>query len=346
MTSNAESNADHAPLPDLLGDFLGFTLAGCAPRPEVGALYNGIAWNWRGEGLLQLTPPLATTASPSIVVSAGVHGDETAPVELATKLIADLCSARMPLTCRLLVILGNIDAMRAATRYLDDDMNRMFGGRFHQFGTSREAPRAAALEQAVEAFYSLAHGERWHFDLHTAIRASVFEKFALLPATGGLAHEPMLEWIREAGLDAVLLHSGPSHTFTHYTASAHRARACTLELGKVRPFGMNDLAAFAVPMRALANQLGRRSEICAGVALPPVFRVIAQIEKHSDRFEFLVDPDVPNFTAFAVGTLIARDGDYRYEVTHPSERIVFPNPSVKPGLRAGLMAIERDVQAN
>jgi len=76
-----------------------------------------------------------------------------------------------------------------------------------------------------------------------------------------------------------------------------------------------------------------------------VFRVIAQIEKHSDRFEFLVDPDVPNFTAFAAGTLIARDGDYRYEVTHPSERIVFPNPNVKPGLRAGLMVVECDDQA-
>ena len=38
--------------------------------------------------------------------------------------------------------------------------------------------------------------------------------------------------------------------------------------------------------------------------------------------------------------MLAEDGDYRYEVTRDEERIVFPNPTVKPGLRAGLMVID------
>ncbi|HLX01990.1 MAG TPA: succinylglutamate desuccinylase/aspartoacylase family protein, partial [Trinickia sp.] len=71
-----------------------------------------------------------------------------------------------------------------------------------------------------------------------------------------------------------------------------------------------------------------------------VFTVIGQITKQSDRFELHVAADVPNFTAFAKGTLLAHDGDYRYTVRHDEERIVFPNPSVKPGLRAGLMVVE------
>ncbi|HEX3639549.1 MAG TPA: succinylglutamate desuccinylase, partial [Paraburkholderia sp.] len=33
-------------------------------------------------------------------------------------------------------------------------------------------------------------------------------------------------------------------------------------------------------------------------------------------------------------------GDYRYTVRHDEERIVFPNATVKPGLRAGLLVVE------
>jgi succinylglutamate desuccinylase len=71
-----------------------------------------------------------------------------------------------------------------------------------------------------------------------------------------------------------------------------------------------------------------------------VFTVIEQITKRSDAFELFVAKEVPNFTPFAQGTLLARDGQYRYFVQHDEERIVFPNAKVKPGLRAGLMVVE------
>jgi succinylglutamate desuccinylase len=71
-----------------------------------------------------------------------------------------------------------------------------------------------------------------------------------------------------------------------------------------------------------------------------VFTVIDQLTKHSEAFELLFAADVPNFTPFAKGSLLARDGAYRYTVRHDEERIVFPNATVKPGLRAGLLVIE------
>ena len=48
----------------------------------------------------------------SVLVSAGVHGDETAPIELLGFLVRGHRARHAALTCRLLVILGNVDAMR------------------------------------------------------------------------------------------------------------------------------------------------------------------------------------------------------------------------------------------
>ncbi|MDW9243559.1 succinylglutamate desuccinylase [Burkholderia cepacia] len=332
----------------LLDDFLAFTLAGSAPSVTDGTCAAGaVRWSWRGDGLLALEPAAAASAArPSVLVSAGVHGDETAPIELLSMLVRDLASGALPLACRLLVVLGNVPAMRAGERYLDDDLNRLFSGRHAQVPASREAPRAAQLEAAAAAFFAdaPAGAARWHIDMHTAIRASVFEQFALLPHTGTPPTRTMFEWLGDARIAAVLLHTAKGNTYSHFTAEHCGALACTLELGKVRPFGQNDLTRFAPADRAVRQLVsGAGGDAVAQGDHPPlprVFTVIDQITKQSDALELFVAADVANFTAFARGTVLAQDGDYRYTVTHDEERIVFPNPTVKPGLRAGLLVVD------
>ncbi|WP_196483368.1 succinylglutamate desuccinylase [Burkholderia territorii] len=332
------------PAAALLDDFLAFTLAGDAPAVTDGACAGGaVRWQWLDDGLLRLEPAVAKVGgdAASVLVSAGVHGDETAPIELLSMLVRDLAAGTLPLACRLLVVLGNVPAMRAGERYLDDDLNRLFSGRHAQVSASREAPRAAQLEAAAAAFFAAAPagGARWHIDMHTAIRASVFEQFALLPHTGTPPTRAMVEWLGDARIAAVLLHTAKGNTYSHYTAEHCGALACTLELGKVRPFGQNDLSRFAPADRAVRKLVsGAPRDVDA--PLPRVFTVIDQITKQSDALELFVAADVANFTAFARGTVLARDGDYRYTVTHDEERIVFPNPTVKPGLRAGLLVVD------
>ena len=215
--------------------------------------------------MLLLEPAHAPTHS--VLASAGIHGDETAPIEMLSPLVADIASGRAPLAARVLVILGNIGAMRAADRYLDDDLNRLFSGRHARFA---EEPRSAARRRTRSArrsrfFADVAH-PKWHIDMHTAIRASVFEQFALLPHTGAPLARAMFDWLRDARLQAVLLHREKGNTFTHFTAERAGALACTLELGKVRPFGQNDLARFAASDAALRRLIAGERASGAGAA--------------------------------------------------------------------------------
>lgn len=328
----------------MLDNFLAYTLAGTRPasKETQGTCGDGVHWSWLDDGVLMMEPAAQKEGARSVLVSAGVHGDETAPIELLSYLVRDIAQGTAALTCRLLVILGNVNAMRDACRYRDDDLNRLFSGRHLQVPDSYEAPRAAALEQAATQFFAAASnapGARWHIDMHTAIRASAFEQFALLPHTGQPLSRAMFEWLGEARISAVLLHTTKGNTYSHFTAQACGAEACTLELGKVRPFGQNDLTRFAGTDEALRHLLaGTNGE--AAPPLPRVFTVIDQLTKQSDAFELLLAADVPNFTPFAKDTVLARDGEYCYTVSHDEERIVFPNATVKPGLRAGLLVIE------
>lgn len=337
----------------MLADFLAFTLAGLRPGAggEPGACADGVRYRWLDEGVLELTPAVdvgvalrAKGPLRCVLVSAGVHGDETAPIELLSRMVADIARGGLPLASRVGIVLGNVGAMRAGSRYIDDDLNRLFCGRHVQLPDSREAPRARALEAAAEQFFAGADDDddastRWHIDMHTAIRSSVFERFALLPHTGRAPSRAMFEWLAQARIEAVLLHTTKGNTYSQFTAESFGARACTLELGKVRPFGENDLARFRGADRAVRALISGASEEAA-LPMPRVFTVIGQITKRSEAFELLMADDVANFTAYPKGTVLARDGGDCYTVAHDEERIVFPNRTVKPGLRAGLTVVE------
>ena len=313
------------------------TLAGRLP---VAGEAPGLHWRPLAEGILELLP--AAGGGRCVVLSAGVHGDETAPIEVLDALVSDLQRGRLPLAVRLLVILGNPAAMRAGRRFVDEDLNRLFAGRRQGRENTAEAVRAAQVERALDGFLTAActQAPAIHLDLHTAIRGSRFERFGLLPWHPEGRYAPLLlDWLSASDLEALLINHAPAGTFAYHTSEAFGAASCTLELGKVRPFGQNDLGRFAAIDRAVRALVAGQAPASAA-RRPQVFRVVGELEKRTEDFELLVGDDVENFTAFPRGAVIARDGAYRYIVAHDEERIVFPNRTVRPGLRAGMMVVE------
>ena len=320
-------------------DFLAMTLRGQFPEPQQGQ-QHGFTWHWLAEGVLELTP--VQGYHKVVVLSAGIHGNETAPIELLAALVSDLLHGKRRLKVRLLVIFGNPAAMVSGERYQQIDLNRLFSGRYAQFPACAETARAELLEQLVRDFYDQSNeGERLHFDLHTAIRESHHQRFGLLPYTdNGLYSRKMLDWLHHSGIEALVINQAPSCTFSYFTSQHCQAESCTLELGKARPFGQNDLNQFALINQGLLS-------LITGINLLPyaaepikVYRVTQELKKISEQFRLNFPESVKNFTRFSAGDVLASDGEITYQVQQPQEWVLFPNASVRPGLRAGLMLVQ------
>jgi succinylglutamate desuccinylase len=282
-------------------------------------------------------PPGASRAS--VLVSVGVHGDETGPIEVLAQVLDALSQQPSALAVDLMVCVGNIDAIAAGKRFIDADLNRMFRVQRGSLAGTAEAARADAMVQATTDFFAGAGPVRWHLDLHTAIRPSVYPTFAVVPDL--VAEQPkaaLVGWLGQAAIGAIIMNPQSAGTYSYYSAEHHGAAASTVELGRVGTLGQNDLTLFADVETALDDLLRGAAPAQAKVA-PHVFRVAQEIIKLSDDFSMAFGKETHNFTALKPGEIIATDGATVYRVGAQEELVVFPNPDVRVGLRAGLMVV-------
>jgi succinylglutamate desuccinylase len=291
------------------------------------------------KGIMTVKSAAASQARASVLVSVGVHGDETGPIEMVAYAIEALSRAPAQLAVDLMLCVGNIDAIAAGKRFIDADLNRMFRAERGALAGTAEAARADAMIAATAAFFEGAGPVRWHLDLHTAIRASHYPTFAIVPDV--IAEErkrALVNWLGRAAIGAIVMNPKSAGTYSYHSAEHHGAAGSTVELGRVGTLGQNDLSQFEQVAAAL-NALLR------GVApgepeMPPhVFKVAQEVLKLSDAFRMNVGRATQNFTALKRGDVIATDGDTVYTVFHDEELVLFPNPDVRVGLRAGLMVV-------
>jgi succinylglutamate desuccinylase len=191
---------------------------------------------------------------------------------------------------------------------------------------------------AVDAFFARHRLPRLHYDMHTAIRESRYPCFAVDPHAETRTTHEQWRWLAAAGMQAILHQHRHSWTFSHYSKHYHGAQAFTLELGKVRPFGENDLTALTGMSRLLDALLEGRPAPEGEVDSMRFFGVVTELMRQSSDFQLRFAETTPNFTEFAVGTPLAHDGEVGdIRVEDAPVAVVFPNAQVEVGARAALL---------
>ncbi|WP_313704506.1 succinylglutamate desuccinylase [Massilia sp.] len=286
-----------------------------------------------------MTVKAAGASRPAVLLSVGVHGDETGPIEMVAHVIEALSRQPAALAVDLMLCVGNIDAIAAGKRFIDADLNRMFKADRGALAGTAESARADEIIAATDAFFEGAGPLRWHLDLHTAIRASHYPMFAIVPEL--IAQErksALIGWLGQAAIGAIIMNPKSAGTYSYYSSEHHGAAGSTVELGRVGTLGKNNLAQFADAAQAL-DALLRGAEAPPAKAAPHVFKVAQEVVKLSDAFTMGFSKETPNFASLKRGEVIATDGETVYTVFHDEEMVVFPNPDVRVGLRAGLMVV-------
>ena len=318
-----------------------------------------------GHGIL-LIEPVKPADDCGIVLSAGIHGDETAPVELLDEVVGRLLRGELVSRRAVLLILGNPPALRVQRRHLQENLNRLFSS--DQSGISAEAERARLLMEVVSRF-GAGRSRLIHFDMHTAIRASHHERFALYPCGDAPADAQYraLCLLQRAGIQAMVRQTRRSPTFSGWTRQRFGALSFTLELGRVAPFGHNDLSRLNHLRTAIEELIGAvyswggdgiagaggavgggasgaaaEAEVVSATtstsdALPLLYEVAHEIVHSGPGFVLEVADDTPNFTPLLPGTPVWHDNQQSFRVADETLYLLFPNPGVGAGQRAGLL---------
>ncbi|MCP4911663.1 MAG: succinylglutamate desuccinylase [Oligoflexia bacterium] len=274
----------------------------------------------------------------SYAFSCGIHGNETAPIEIVSDILDDIFNERMEVKSRMLFIYGNIEAMKESKRELYFNMNRMFSGNHQTLDEKEwETKRSVVIENVLKDFFQN-QGTGWHFDLHTAIRKSMIKRFAVAPMKGTDYSNEEKNVLKNFGIEAVLYMQSKATTLSYYSVNECQANAFTLELGKVEKFGNNKREDFKRAEEAIRKIVcGNFKELFRDESSElKEFVVKNELLKDHDQYQLLIENNTPNFTSYPKGSVIHKSplGDY---LTTGEEFIVFPNQNVPVGQRTGLM---------
>ena len=316
--------------------FLQFTLANDSVVGKSSLLIgNNIHMDLWDRGVLHISPQGDSPVN-SILLSVAVHGNETAPIEIIDQLVSDILAGKIIPKHRLLIVIANPEAIKSNSREVDENMNRLFSPELSAASDeSDERQRSRKLMAYSQAFFGEEADQKIHYDLHTAIRDSYYKQFAVSPnPVGSTVAERQYALLGQWGIEAIVSTGEKSATYSAFTTNYCGATSFTLELGKVKAFGENDLGDFASVTTGLQEAITGSENLSGDEKLAQRFRVAGEVLKQTEDFRLCFPSNIANFTEFEIGEVLATDKDYQYVVSNSGERILFPNENVAIGQRA------------
>ena len=244
-----------------------------------------------------------SAAGPTLVVVAGLHGNERAALEALESLHRRLARRGGGMAGRVVLMVGNRGALAAGRRFLDTDLNRIWTDPQSLEGVGREAEERRELGAAFDHIAEAACGPPHCLDLHTSSAPSP-------PFVVGLEGASRL--LAEAvGAPVVLGFDRFLDGMMISALAAEGWRAAAFEVGEGRHDGARVLARGAASVMAWLGLPGEgtagRESLAEGEVSPELEVVYRHAIPPGAHFE--MRPGWSTFDAVAADQLLAhQDG--------------------------------------
>lgn len=269
---------------------------------------------------------------PTLLVQAGIHGNEPAGVHAVRAVLAELERDGVALRGRLLALAGNLTALGLGRRFVDRDLNRrwlpeqtdaLLAGDPDADGAEDRQQRE--LLGCFEEVLATTRGPIVFLDLHTssadgapfAVLADTLDNRRLglgigVPIILGLEETiegASMEWFAQRGIVNVAVEGG-RHAAADTVANLTAVLWLVLEQIGCLGRGQRDLTAHRERLRR------------AGAGAPPIVEIVhRQVIASADGFR--MEPGFTNFQAVAEGELLATDRRGAITAPQPS-RLLLP----------------------
>lgn len=278
-------------------------------------------------GIIEFRPKGGT--DNNVLISCGIHGDETIPIEFCNQMIGNILAGVIKIKSNLQIQYANMQAIIFKKRYIENNLNRLFSNQI-QFN-SIEQERAKQLMRLAKKFkQENPKANNIHFDLHSSIRKSKYDNFAIYPSNQLINSNQITQCLKRSNIQAVILSNTKSKTYSNFTKNINY-NSLTLEIGHVGQENI-DVKLFK---HAISNLLQKKPNISENKLKN--FKVTREIFKKENKIQFNFDDETENFTEFQRGSLIGYNNSQEIITEHEKELILFPNQNVNKGERALLL---------
>jgi succinylglutamate desuccinylase len=281
-------------------------------------------------GERQLARLVGDAPGPTLVVVAGMHGNEPAGIHAARRVVARLSSSGVQVRGELVVLAGNLKALRVGKRYLAKDLNRQWSESRVEELMARDASsddpedsEQRELLAAILAARGRARGRVHLADFHTSSAQGIpfvlfgdtmaqrqFVRVFPLPVLVGLEEQldgALSEYWTRHGCVTFACEGGQhvdSAAVDNLEAVLYLALA---ESGVIPPASLPEIAAASDLLRQ------RRGD------LPPYLEVVSR-HAISQEDAFRMEPGFRNLSPATEGQLLARDA--RGEIRAPKDGVI------------------------